>query len=339
MSEKKLRVGINGFGRIGRCAFKQILDRPELEIVGINDLADIGDLAYLLKYDSVHGWYAKKVTHDDESITVESHRIPFFAQRNPEEIPWGDLQTDLVIESTGVFRRREGAARHLAGGARRVVISAPSEDADGTFVVGVNADQLDPERHQVVSMASCTTNCLAPIAKVLHRAFGIEHLMMTTVHAYTSSQSLTDIPVGKRRRGRAAALSIVPTTTGATKATELVLPELAGRMDGMAFRVPVADGSIVDIVATLQSDVTVELVNATLAAAPEDDPTLRGVLRVTDEALVSRDIIGDPHSSIVDSEGTLVLRDRVVKVISWYDNEWGYSARLVDFASLVGSME
>ncbi|MBZ0113334.1 MAG: type I glyceraldehyde-3-phosphate dehydrogenase [Thermoanaerobaculia bacterium] len=339
MSEKKLRVGINGFGRIGRCAFKQILDRPGLEVIGINDLADIGDLAYLLKYDSVHGWYEKKVSHDEESMTVDGLRIPFYAQRNPEEIPWGDLGTDLVIESTGAFRKREGAARHLAGGARRVVISAPSEDADGTFVVGVNADQLDPERHLVVSMASCTTNCLAPIAKVLHRAFGIEHLMMTTVHAYTSSQSLTDVPVRKRRRGRAAALSIVPTTTGAAKATELVLPELAGRMDGMAFRVPVPDGSVVDLVATLQTDVTVELVNATLAAASEEDTALRGVLRVTEEALVSRDILGDPHSSIVDAESTMVLRDRVVKVISWYDNEWGYSARLVDFASMVGSME
>ena len=333
---RKLRIGINGFGRIGRCAFKQILDRPEFEVSAINDLADIGDLGYLLKYDSVHGWYPNKVEHDDRSLTVDERRIPFFSERDPAKIPWGETQTDLVIESTGAFRDREGAAKHLEGGARRVIISAPSADADGTFVVGVNAQELDP-KHLVVSMASCTTNCLAPVAKVLHRDFGIEHLMMTTVHAYTSSQSLTDIPVRKRRRGRAAALSIVPTTTGAAKATEKVLPELAGRMDGMAFRVPVPDGSVVDMVVTLQSDVTVNSVNTALSRASQE-VDLEGVLRVTDEALVSRDILGDPHSSIVDAESTMVLRDRVVKIISWYDNEWGYSARLVDFAQMVGAM-
>ncbi len=337
MSDTTLRIGINGFGRIGRCAFKQLLQRDGLEVVGINDLADLGDLAYLLKYDSVHGWYSKKVERDEKTLFVGNRTIPFFSHRDPADIPWGDLGADLVIESTGAFRQRERAAQHLAGGAKRVVISAPSPDADGTFVLGVNADQLDPDRHVVVSMASCTTNCLAPVAKVLHRDFGIEHLMMTTVHAYTSSQSLTDVPVRKRRRGRAAALSIVPTTTGAARATELVLPELEGRMDGMAFRVPVPDGSVVDLVATLQRDVTVESVNQALAAAAEE-PELRGILRVTDEALVSRDILGDPHSSIVDAESTMVLRQRVAKIVSWYDNEWGYSARLVDFAARLAAM-
>jgi glyceraldehyde 3-phosphate dehydrogenase len=329
------RIGINGFGRIGRCTFKQLLDRGDVEIVGINDLADLGDLAYLLKYDSVHGWYSKKVSSAQGRLIVGGRSIPFFAEKDPAAIPWGDLGADVVIESSGVFRGREKAALHLEGGARKVIISAPSDDADGTFVLGVNGDAYDPERHHVVSMASCTTNCLAPVAKVLHERFGIEHLMMTTVHAYTSSQSLTDVPTRKRRRGRAAALSIVPTTTGAAKATELVLPELAGRMDGMAFRVPIPDGSVVDAVALLGTDVDVDAVNGALAEASESE-ALRGILRVTEEALVSRDILGDTHSSIVDAESTMVLRERVVKVVAWYDNEWGYSARLADFALAVG---
>jgi glyceraldehyde 3-phosphate dehydrogenase len=336
MSERaKVRVGINGFGRIGRCAFKQFLARENCEVVGINDLADGGDLAYLLKYDSVHGWYSPKISADERSITVDGRAIPFFAQKNPAELPWGDLGADVVVESSGALRSRAKAAGHLAGGAKRVIVSAPSDDVDGTFVPGVNHESYDPGKHTVVSMASCTTNCLAPVAKVLQEAFGIEHLMLTTVHAYTSSQALMDTPVRKRRRGRAAALSIIPTTTGATKATEKVIPELAGRMDGVAFRVPVPDGSICDVVAVLQKDATVESVNAALEQAA-GEPRFQGILRISDEQLVSPDIVGDTHSSIVDRDGTMLLRDRMVKVLSWYDNEWGYAARLVDFAVYLG---
>ena len=333
--ERKVRVGINGFGRIGRCAFKQFLDRGNCEVVGINDLADLGDLAYLLKYDSVHGWYPRKVSEDGKSLVVDDRSIPFFSTKNPAEIPWGDLGAEIVIESSGALRSRDKAKGHLDGGAKRVIVSAPSDDVDGTFVMGVNEDSYDPAKHVIVSMASCTTNCLAPVARVLYDRFGVEHLMLTTVHAYTSSQALMDTPVRKRRRGRAAALSIIPTTTGATKATEKVIPELAGRMDGMAFRVPVPDGSICDIVALLGRDVTADDVNNALREAAQQ-PRLQRILRVTDEALVSQDIVGDTHSSIVDAESTMVLRDRVVKVLSWYDNEWGYSARLVDFACFLG---
>lgn len=331
---KTVRVGINGFGRIGRCAFKHILAREGYTVVGVNDLADLGDLAYLLKYDSVHGWYPKKVSDDGSAFLVDGHRVPFFQKPNPAELPWGELGADVVLECTGAFRSREKAALHLAGGAKRVVISAPSDDADGMFVLGVNEHTYEAAKHIVVSMASCTTNCLAPVARVLHEAFGVEHIFITTVHAYTSSQELMDTPTRKRRRGRAAALSIVPTSTGAARATGQVLPELAGRMDGMALRVPLPDGSITDIVAQLKSDVTAEQVNSVLETASDKEP-LKGILRVSREALVSRDILGDPHSSIVDAESTMVLRDRVVKVMSWYDNEWGYSARLVDFAGFM----
>ena len=335
VKEKAIRVGINGFGRIGRCTFKQMFARPGLAVVGINDLADLGDLGYLLKYDSVHGWYPRKVDTDDGALVVDGQRIAFSSERQPADIPWGDLGVDVVIESTGAFRPRDRAAGHLEGGARRVIISAPSDDSDGMFVLGVNDHELDLERHRIVSMASCTTNCLAPVAKVLNDSFGVEHLMITTVHAYTSSQSLMDIPTRKRRRGRSAAVSIVPTTTGAAKATGIVLPELAGRMDGLALRVPVPDGSLTDIVATLETPVTADAVNGALLRAAHEPP-LAGILRVSDECLVSRDILGDPHSSIVDAESTMVLREQVVKVLSWYDNEWGYSARLTDFAALVG---
>jgi glyceraldehyde 3-phosphate dehydrogenase len=332
----KVRLAINGFGRIGRCALKHSLERDDLEVVGINDLADIGDLAYLLKYDSVHRWYPKPVESDDASITVDGHRIAFSAERDPAALPWGELGVDVVLECTGAFRKRVDAAKHLAAGARKVAISAPSPDADGMFVLGVNAQDYDAGQHDVVSMASCTTNCLAPVAKVLLEEFGVNHIMMTTVHSYTSSQALTDIPKRKRRRGRAAAQSIVPTSTGAAKATAIVLPELAGRCDGMAFRVPVPDGSATDITASLKTDVTVSQVNEALRAAAAGP--LAGILRVTDEELVSTDILGDPHSSIIDAGSTMVLKDRIAKIVSWYDNEWGYSARLVDFAALVAGL-
>jgi glyceraldehyde 3-phosphate dehydrogenase len=332
---KETRIAINGFGRIGRSTFKNIAQRDDCRVVGINDLADIGDLAYLLKYDSVHGWYPKKVSNDDSSITVDGERIAFSSEKNPADLPWGDLGVDVVIEATGVFRARDKAVLHLEAGAKKVIVSAPSDDIDVTLVLGVNQDHYDPEAHDVVSMASCTTNCVAPVAKVIHRELGLEHMIFTTVHAYTSSQALKDTPMRKRRRGRAAALSIIPTTTGAAVATERVLPELAGRLDGMAMRVPVPDGSITDMVIQVNEDVTAERVNQILEAAAEE-PELSGILRVTHEALVSRDILGDPHSSIVDAESTIVLRDRVVKVLSWYDNEWGYSARLADCAAWIG---
>ena len=327
------RIAINGFGRIGRCSFKQFIEDDRFEVVGVNDLAELDELAYLLKYDSVHGWYPHKVSTSGSDIVVDENKISFSQERDPTKLPWGQLGVDVVIESTGAMRSREDAAGHLEAGASRVVISAPSDDADATFVCGVNDETFDPERHFVVSNASCTTNCLAPVAKVLSDSFGVEHLMMSTIHAYTSSQSLMDLPTRKRRRGRAAALSIIPTTTGATKATALVIPELAGRMDGMAFRVPVEDGSVTDITALLRREVTVEEVHAALTEAAEG--RMKGVLRLTDEALVSRDIIGDPHSSIVDAESTLLLQGNVIKIVAWYDNEWGYSARMVDIAAVV----
>jgi len=330
-----IRVAINGFGRIGRCVLRILEERAGVEVVGVNDLADLGDLAYLLKYDSVHGWYPRKVDNRDGKLIVDDRTIGFFSERDPAALPWGDLGVDVVVESTGIFRDRAKAALHQAAGARKVIISAPSKNADGMFVLGVNSDQFDADKHSVVSMASCTTNCLAPVAKVINDTFGIEDLMFTTVHAYTSSQSLMDQPTRKRRRGRSAALSIIPTTTGAAEATEIVIPALAGRMTGMAMRVPTPDGSVTDMVIRLNRDATVEDINDALRDASEM-PDLHGVLRVTDEALVSRDIIGDPHSSIVDSEMTMVMRGRVAKLFSWYDNEWGYSSRLADFTEMIG---
>ncbi|HLU31439.1 MAG TPA: type I glyceraldehyde-3-phosphate dehydrogenase [Acidimicrobiia bacterium] len=327
------RIAINGFGRIGRCSFKQFVDDDRFEVVGINDLSDLDELAYLLKYDSVHGWYPRKVSTEDGHLVVDGHKIPFSQERDPASLPWGDLGVDVVVEATGALRSREDAAGHLEAGAKRVVISAPSDDADAMFVYGVNDETFDPDQHYVISNASCTTNCLAPVAKVLSDSFGIEFLMMSTIHAYTASQTLMDTPTRKRRRGRAAAVSIIPTTTGAAKATGKVIPELDGKLDGMAFRVPVEDGSVTDITAHLSRGVTVEEVHAALAEAAGG--RMQGVLRLTDEALVSRDIIGDPHSSVVDTLSTMLLRNDVVKIVSWYDNEWGYSARMVDISAVV----
>lgn len=329
------RIAINGFGRIGRCSFKQFIADDRFELVGVNDLADLDDLAYLLKYDSVHGWYPRKVETKRDRLVVDGAEIRFTSEPDPTRLPWDELGVDVVVESTGAMRSRADSARHLEAGARRVVISAPSDDADTTFVYGVNDETFDPQQHFVVSNASCTTNCLAPVAKVLADTFGINHLMMSTIHAYTSSQALVDTPTRKRRRGRAAALSIVPSTTGATKATARVIPELEGKMDGMAYRVPVEDGSVTDITAELNNDTTVDEIHDALNDAASG--RMKGVLRVTEEALVSRDIIGDPHSSIVDSASTLLLQNNVVKIVAWYDNEWGYSARMVDIAAVVGS--
>ena len=325
------RLGINGFGRIGRMVIRRTLTHRDVEVVAVNDLADIGDLAYLLKYDSVHGAFPGSVSHEERSLLVDGKAIHFFSEAEPGKIPWAMAGVDVVLESTGAFRKREAAAQHLQGGARKVLISAPSESADVTLVPGVNDAQYDRTRHQVISMASCTTNSLAPVAKVLHEQLGIVHLFITTVHAYTASQVILDTPMRKRRRGRAAALSMIPASTGAAKATALVLPELTGKIDGMAIRVPVPDGSVTDIVAELEKATSVEELNAQLRAASQAPP-LQGILSVSDEELVSVDIIGNPHSTIVDASSTRVLNGTMVKILAWYDNEWGYSCRLVELA-------
>jgi glyceraldehyde-3-phosphate dehydrogenase type I len=330
-----IRVGINGFGRIGRAVFKQLGKDAGFEVVGINDLSELDALAYLLRYDSVFGRYRPPVATRPGALVVSGVDIPFFSEREPARIPWREVGADIVLECTGAFRSRAKAAGHLEAGAERVIVSAPSDDADAMFVIGVNEDQYDPAAHRVISMASCTTNCLAPVAKVIDAEFGIETLMLTTVHAYTSSQSLVDTPTRKRRRGRAAALSIIPTTTGATQATERVLPRLAGRMNGMALRVPIPDGSLCDIVVKLERDAGAKEVNAALTAAAASPP-LAGILRVTTDELVSCDIVGDPASAVVDAPCTLDIGRRVVKVLAWYDNEWGYTARLADLCAHLG---
>ncbi|MCI4670328.1 MAG: type I glyceraldehyde-3-phosphate dehydrogenase [Bacteroidia bacterium] len=322
-----IKVGINGFGRIGRLVFRALLDREDVEIVKINDLTDNETLAQLLKFDSVHGKFQGTVSFDDESITVNGHRILASSERNPEELGWGDLGVDIVVESTGVFRSREKAGLHLKAGAKKVVISAPAKgDVDATVVLGVNDDVLTADM-QVISNASCTTNCLAPMAKVLHEKFGIESGFMTTIHAYTADQRIQDAPHRDLRRARAAAVNIVPTTTGAAVAVGLVLPELKGKLDGIAARVPVPDGSLTDLTATLSREVTVEEVNAAMKEASET--YLKGILEYSTDPLVSTDIVGNPHSNIFDSEMTRV-HGNTVKVIGWYDNEWGYSSRVAD---------
>jgi glyceraldehyde 3-phosphate dehydrogenase len=332
------RIGINGFGRIGRSVFRIASQRDDIEVVGINDLADPHNLGYLLEYDSVHGRFGKRVRAEDGALIVGDQRVPFTQTRNPAEIPWGKWGADIVIEATGVLTKREAAAGHLAGGAKRVVISAPAKGPDLTIVMGVNHTSYDPTKHQVVSNASCTTNCLAPVAKVLEDSFGVESILITTVHAYTISQALLDQPADKDfRRGRAAAVSIVPSSTGAAVATAEVIPSLAGKMDGIALRVPVPDGSVTDIVAVLSKDVTIEAVHAALRAAAAGP--MAGILLVSDDQLVSADIVGDPHSSIVDSLSTMSIGARTIKILSWYDNEWGYAHRCVDLAVYMAGRE
>ena len=322
-----IKVGINGFGRIGRLVFRVLIDNPNVEIVKINDLTHNATLAHLLKWDSVHGKFKGTVSSDDESITVNGHRILASAERNPEALGWGDLGVDVVVDSTGIFRSREKAAMHLTAGAKKVIISAPAAGkVDATIVIGVNDHIITPDM-QVLSNASCTTNCLAPMAKVLHEAFGIESGYMTTIHAYTSDQNLQDGPHSDLRRARASAINIVPTSTGAAVAVGEVLPELKGKLDGFAARVPVPDGSLTDLTAVLKRDVTVAEVNAVLKAASEG--ALKGILEYSDEPLVSSDIVGNPHSCILDSDLTSA-NGNLVKVVGWYDNEWGYSNRVAD---------
>lgn len=323
----KIKVGINGFGRIGRLAFRCLVNNPEVEVVKINDLTDNKTLAHLLKYDSVHGAFDGTVSSDDVSMTVNGKKIIASAEKDPTQLGWGALGVDVVIECTGVFTSREKAGLHLQAGAKRVVISAPAKgEVDATVVLGVNDHILKPE-HQIISNASCTTNCLAPMAKVLHETFGIVSGYMTTVHAYTADQNLQDAPHKDLRRARAAAYSIVPTTTGAAKAVGLVLPELKGKLDGFATRVPIPDGSLTDLTVVLAKPATKEEINAAMKAAANGP--LKGILQYTEDPIVSIDIVHNSHSCIFDSELTSSM-GTLVKVVGWYDNEWGYSSRIAD---------
>jgi glyceraldehyde 3-phosphate dehydrogenase len=323
-----VKIGINGFGRIGRTVFRILSDRDDVEVAGINDLFENEQLVYLLKYDSVMGVFPKEVTADDDFMYVDGRKIAMTAEKDPAKIPWGELGVDIVIESTGVFTKKEQLQKHLDGGARKVILTVPAKDEiDATIVVGVNDDTLKPE-HRLVSNASCTTNCLAPIAKILHERFGLEEGFITTVHAYTNDQRLADVPHKDFRRSRAATQNIIPTTTGAARAVGKVLPQLKGKLDGMAMRVPVPDGSIVDLVAKLKGSPSAEEVNAAVREAAEGP--LEDIVEYSEVPLVSTDIIGNPHSSIFDALSTRAAGDGYVKVIAWYDNEWGYSNRVVD---------
>ena len=329
----KVRIGINGFGRIGR-GFVRCLDQaPDaFDLVLINDLTDVKTLAHLLRYDSNYGPFPGTVKHGDESMTVDGHPIRVMAERDPADLPWGDLGADVVIESTGLFTKRDDAAKHLQGGARKVIISAPAKNHDVTLCCGINLEAYDPGKHHVISNASCTTNCLAPVAKVLHESFGIVSGIMTTIHSYTNDQVILDFPHKDLRRARAAALSMIPTTTGAAKALKEVLPAMAGKLDGMAIRVPTPNVSLVDLTARLEKKATAAEVNAAFRAASAG--ALKGILAVTDEPLVSCDYNGDRHSATVDAPLTTATGD-LVKVMAWYDNEMGYSQRLFDLAKFV----
>ena len=331
-----IRVAINGFGRIGRNVLRSAKQsgRKDIDFVAVNDLTDAGTLAHLLSYDSVHRRYPGEVETKDGALWVDGDEIRVFSERDPAKLPWEDLGVDIVVESTGFFTDRDGAAKHLTAGARKVIISAPAKKEDITVVLGVNESSYDPDKHHVISNASCTTNCLAPVVKVLLDEFGIRHGLMTTIHSYTNDQAVLDLPHKDLRRARAAAMSMIPTTTGAAKATALVLPEMKGRIDGMAIRVPTPDVSIVDFVAELERDTTTEEVNAAFQAAA--DGPMNGILGLSDEPLVSIDYTGDPRSSVVDTLSTAVMDGRMVKVLAWYDNEWGYSTRVVDLVSYVG---
>ncbi|MFD9004357.1 type I glyceraldehyde-3-phosphate dehydrogenase [Streptomyces sp. NPDC059582] len=331
-----IRVGINGFGRIGRNYFRALLEQgADIEIVAVNDLGDTATTAHLLKYDTILGRLKAEVTHTADTITVDGHTIKVLSERNPADIPWGELGVDIVIESTGIFTKKADAEKHLAGGAKKVLISAPAKDEDITIVMGVNQDKYDASKHNIISNASCTTNCVAPMAKVLDENFGIVKGLMTTVHAYTNDQRILDFPHSDLRRARAAAENIIPTTTGAAKATALVLPQLKGKLDGIAMRVPVPTGSATDLVVTLQREVTKDEVNAAFKKASEDGD-LKGYLAYTEDPIVSSDIVGDPASCTFDSSLTMVQEGNSVKILGWYDNEWGYSNRLVDLTVFVG---
>jgi len=329
-----IKIGINGFGRIGRMVLRAALKHPDVDVVAINDLTDSETMAYLLKYDSVHGQLNMNVTAQKDSIEIDGKSITIRSVKDPEKIGWGDLGVDIAAECTGIFRDRDGASKHLTCGARKVIISAPAGDPDITIVMGVNSHQYDPRQHHIISNASCTTNCLAPVAKVLLENFGLSRGLMTTIHSYTGDQRLLDFPHKDLRRARAAALSMIPTTTGAAKAVALVLPELSGKLNGLAIRVPTPNVSLVDLVATVdKSDVNVSDINQALKQASEE--SLSGILGYSDSPLVSIDFNGSSLSSIVDAPTTYVVGN-MVKVLSWYDNEAGYSHRMVDLAAMVG---
>lgn len=329
-----MKVGINGFGRIGRTVFRLLRERPDIEVIAINDLFDNEMLAYLLRHDSVMGNYPGRAVVEGDLLKTDQGDVKLTTIRNPAELPWGELGVDVVVEATGVFRQREQLAQHLAAGAPKVLLTVPAKDQiDATIVLGVNNETLKPG-HQIVSNASCTTNCLAPLAYVVDREFGIVRGLMTTIHAYTNDQRLVDAPHKDWRRARAAAANIIPTTTGAARTVGKVLPHLEGKLDGMSMRVPVPCGSVTDLVAELEQEVTVEQINAALKHASESE-RLRGILAYAEDPIVSQDIVGDPHSSIFDPGATMVIQGNMIKVVSWYDNEWGYSARVCDLLKLM----
>lgn len=331
-----IRVGINGFGRIGRNVFRVIAGRSGIDVLAVNDLADAKSLAMLLKYDSIHGRFDGSIEAKEQSLVVNGKEVKLLAEKDPSKLPWKSLGVDIVIESTGVFTSRADCAKHLDAGAKKVILSAPAKDKiDATIVVGVNNGALKPE-HKIVSNASCTTNCLAPMVKVLNDNFGIEKGLMTTVHAYTNDQRIIDFIHKDLRRARAAAMNIIPTTTGAAKAIGEVIPALKGKMDGLALRVPVPNGSVTDLVAMLSKDVTVEMINAAMKKAAAGE--LKGILEYCEDPIVSTDIIGNTHSSIFDSALTYTLDKRMVKTVSWYDNEWGFSNRMVDLVEMIAKV-
>ena len=330
-----IKVGINGFGRIGRLVYRAMANDPELDVVAVNDLGDIPTMAHLLKYDSVHGRAFDTVEVTEDGFVADGHATKVLCERDPENLPWGELGVDVVVEATGIFKTGELAQKHLDAGAKKVVITCPAKDEDITIVMGVNDDQYDPEVHNIISNASCTTNCLAPFAKVLLENFGIKRGYMNTIHAYTNDQKILDLPHSDLRRARAAAMSMIPTTTGAARAVSLVLPELKGKLDGFATRVPTPDGSMVDLTVELEREVTKDEINAAMKAAAEG--SLKGILEYQEDPIVSIDIVGDNHSSIFDSLLTRVMGEKsnMVKVVSWYDNEWGYSNRVKDLVKIM----
>ncbi|MBQ3032893.1 MAG: type I glyceraldehyde-3-phosphate dehydrogenase [Deferribacterales bacterium] len=329
-----VKVGINGFGRIGRCVLRSALEHKlDIEFVGINDLTDAKTLAHLLKRDSVHGNLREEITYGDDFIAIDGKKIQISKERDPGNLPWKDLGAEVVIESTGLFTKRPDAEKHLAAGAKKVIISAPATDPDITVVLGVNFDKYNKDEHHIISNASCTTNCLSPVAKVLNDTFGIEHGLMTTVHSYTNDQRILDLPHKDLRRARAAALSMIPTSTGAAKAVGLVLPELKGKLDGLAVRVPTPNVSVVDLVCKVKKNTTVEEVNAAIKAAAEGP--MKGILEYCEDDVVSIDMNGNDHSSVFDSKLTKVMEGNMVKILSWYDNEWGYSTRAAQLATKV----
>ncbi len=323
-----IKVGINGFGRIGRLVYRAAMNDDSIDVVAVNDLTSTETLAHLLKYDSVHGRIEGNVTFDGDTITAGGDSFKVLSERDPAKLPWGDLGVEVVVESTGLFRTKEKAGMHLTAGAKSVLISAPSGDADGVFVLGVNDDGFDKTKHKLISIGSCTTNCLAPVTKVLNDTFGIKHAFMTTIHAFTNDQIILDSPHKDLRRARAAAVSAIPTSTGAAKAIGQVLPELKGKLDGFAIRIPVPDGSLVDLTAVVEKSTTVEKVNAAMKAAA--DGPMKGILEYCDEPIVSVDIIHNSHSSVFDALTTKVIDGKLVKILSWYDNEWGFSCRMVE---------